>query len=169
MKKKKRNTLKNGLHGCLYLETPGLIKIYYYNWYGWYVSIKQFICEKPSCQVQFSCSVVSDSLRHQGLQHARLSCLSPTPEACSKHVPRVCDVIQQSHPLSSPSPSAFNHAQHHHLFQWVSSASGGQSIGLSASESVLPMNTQDGSPLGWTGWIFLRYKGLSRVFSNTTV
>ena len=68
----------------------------------------------------------------------------------------------------SPSPPAFNLSQHQGLFQWVSSASGGQSIGISASASVFPMNIQDWSPLGLTGWISLQSKGLSRVFSNTT-
>ena len=73
--------------------------------------------------------------------------------------------------LSSPSPSVLNLSQHQGLFQWVSSSptSGGQSIGVSASTSVLPMNTQDSSPLGWAGWISLQSKGLSRVFSQTTV
>ena len=64
----------------------------------------------------------------------------------------VSDAIQPSHPLSSPCP-AFNLSQHQGLFQRVSSASGGQSNGVSASTSLLPMNTQDWSPLGWTGWI----------------
>ena len=82
----------------------------------------------------------------------------------------VSDAIQPSHPLLAPSPSAFNLSQHQGLFQWVStSPSGGQSIGVSASTSVLPMNIQDWFPLGWTGWISLQCKGLSRVFSNTTV
>ena len=72
------------------------------------------------------------------------------------------------HPLSSPSPLDFNLSQHQGLFQWVGS-SGGQSIGVSASASGLPVNIQDWSPLGWTGWSSLQSKGLSRVFSNTTV
>ena len=71
--------------------------------------------------------------------------------------------------LLSPSPPAPNPSQHQGLFQWVNSAWGGQSIGVSASASILPMNTQDWSPLGWTGWISLQSKGLSRVFSNTIV
>ena len=87
-------------------------------------------------------------------------------ESTQTHVHRVNDAIQPSHPLSSPSPPALNLPQ-----QRVSQffASGGQRIGVSASTSVLPMNTQDWSPLGWTGWISLQSKGLSRVFSNTTV
>ena len=91
-------------------------------------------------------------------------------EVTQTHIHRVSDAIQPSHPLSSPSPPApqslpasesFPMSQ---LFAW-----GDQSIGVSASASVLPMNTQDWSPLGWTGWISLQSKGLSRVFSNTTV
>ena len=90
-------------------------------------------------------------------------------EFTQTHVHWVSDAIQPSHPLSSPS-HAPNPSQHQGLFQWVNSfAWGGQSIGVSASASVLPMNIQDWSPLGWTGWISLQSKGLSRVFSNTTV
>ena len=91
-------------------------------------------------------------------------------EFTQTHVHRVGDAIQPSHPLSSPSPHAFKSYpasesfQISQLFAW-----GGQSIGVSASTSVLPINTQDWSPLGWTGWISLQSKGLSRVFSNTTV
>ena len=82
----------------------------------------------------------------------------------------VSDAIQPSHPLLSPSPPAFNLSQHQESFQMSPFfASGGQSIGVSALASVLPMNIQDWSPLGWTGWISLKSRGLSRVFSNTTV
>ena len=92
------------------------------------------------------------------------------PEFTQTHIPRVGDAIQPSHPLLSPSPPASNPSQHQGLFQWVNSfTAGGQSIGVSALASVLPMNTQDWSPLGWTGWISLQCKGLSRVFSNNTV
>ena len=91
------------------------------------------------------------------------------PESTQTHVNWVADAIQSSHPVvpfssfpqSFPASGSFQMSQ---LF-----ASGGQSIGVSASASVLPMNTQDWSPLGWTGWISLQSKGLSRVFSNTTV
>ena len=91
------------------------------------------------------------------------------PEFTQTHIHRVSDAIQTSHPVipfssclqSFPASGSFPMSQ---LF-----ASGGQSIGVSASASVLPMNTQDWSPLGWTGWISLHSKGLSRVFSNTTV
>ena len=91
------------------------------------------------------------------------------PESTQTHVHWVSDAIQTSYPLVSPSPStqsfpasgSFPMSQ---LFEW-----GGQSIGVSASTSVLPMNTQDWSPLGWTVWISLQSKGFSGVFSNTTV
>ena len=91
------------------------------------------------------------------------------PEFTQTHVHRVSDAIQPSHPLSSPSPPALSLSKPQGLFQWVNSASGGQRIGVSASASVLSMNTQDWSPLEWTGWISLQAKGLSGVFSNTTV
>ena len=87
-------------------------------------------------------------------------------EPAQTHDYWVSDAIQPSHPLSSPSPPAFSLSQHQHLFQWVSSSH--QSIGVSASTSVLPVNIQDWFILGWTGWISLQSKGLSRVFSNTT-
>ena len=118
---------------------------------------------------QFSCSVMSDSLQPHGLQHARLPCPSPTPRAYSNSCPsrRCC------HPTISSSVTPFSS----HLQSFSASgsfpmsqflASGGQSIGISASASFLPKNTQDWSPLGWTGCISLQSKGLSRVFSNTT-
>ena len=120
--------------------------------------------------VQFSCSVVSDSLQLHELQHARPPCPWPTPRVYSNACPssRWCHPAISSSavpffscPQSLPSSGSFPMSQ---LF-----ASGGQSIGVSASASVLPVNTQDWSPLGWTGWISLRSKGLSRVFPNTTV
>ena len=114
----------------------------------------------------------------QLLSHVRLHDLSTPgfpvlhhlPEFAQTHVHWLSDAIQPSHPLSSPSTLAFNLSQHLGLFP-VSPfyTIGGQSIGVSASTSVLPMNTQDWSPLGWTGTICLQSKGLSRVFSNTTV
>ena len=92
------------------------------------------------------------------------------PESTQTHVHWVGDAIQPSHPLSFPSPPAFNLSQHQGFFQMSQLfASGGQSIGVSASTSVFPMNTQDWSPLGWTGYISLQSKGLSRVFSNTII
>ena len=93
-------------------------------------------------------------------------------EFTQTHVHWVGDAIQPSHPLSSPSPPAFNLSQHQGLFKWGISftlATGGQSIRVSASASILPMNTQDWSPLGWTSWVSLQSKGIWRVFYNTTV
>ena len=119
---------------------------------------------------QFSCSVVSDSLRPHESQHARSPCLSPTPGVHSNSCPsnRWCHpaisssvVPFSSCPPSLPASESFPVSQ---LFAW-----GDQSTGVSASASVLPMNTQDWSLLGWNCWIFLQSKGLSRVFSNTTV
>ena len=120
--------------------------------------------------VQSSRSVVSDSLWPHGVQHTRPPCPSPTPGACSNSCPlsRWCHptisssvVSFSSCPQSFPALGSFQMSQ---LF-----ASGGQRSGASASASVLPMNTQDWFPLGWTGWISLQSTGLSRVFSNTTV
>ena len=99
------------------------------------------------------------------LQHSRLPC--PSPELTQTHVYWVSDAIQPSHPLSSLSPAfkSFPISGSFPMSQFF--ASGGQSIGASAS--VLPMSVQDWSPLGLTGWISLQSKGLSRVFSNNTV
>ena len=92
------------------------------------------------------------------------------PESTQTHVHRVGDAIQPSHPLLSPSPPVPNPSQHQGLSQWINSLHEvAKVLGVSASASVLPMNTQDWSPLGWTGWISLQPKGLSRVFSNTIV
>ena len=120
--------------------------------------------------VQFSCSVVSDSLRPHESQHARPPCPSSTPgvhsDSCTSswwsHPTILSSVIPFSSYLQScPASGSFSMSQ---LF-----ALGGQSTGASASASVLPMNTQDWSLLEWTGWIYLKSKGLSRVFSNTSV
>ena len=91
------------------------------------------------------------------------------PELAETHVHWISHAIQPSYSLSSPSLPFFNLSQHQGLIQSQLFAWGGQSIGVSASASVLPMNIQDSFPLGWTGWISLQSKGLSRVFSNTTV
>ena len=120
--------------------------------------------------VQFGGSVMSDSLWPHGLQHNSLPCPSPTPKACSNS----CPLSQGCHPTISsfvvaffsclqtfPAPGSFPMSQFFAL--------GGQSIRVSASASDLPMNIQAWFPLGLTGWISLRSKGLSRVFSNTTV
>ena len=86
-----------------------------------------------------------------------------------RHVHQVSDVIQPSHRLLSPSPPTFNLSQHESLFKWVSSLyQVATSIGVSASASVFPMTIQHWFSLGWTGWISLLSKGLSRAFSNTT-
>ena len=91
------------------------------------------------------------------------------PELFQTHVHRIGDPIQPSHPLSSPFPPAFNPSQNQSFPMSQFFTSCGQSIGASASASVLPMNIQDSFPLGLTGLISLQSKGLSRVFSNTTV
>ena len=91
------------------------------------------------------------------------------PEFTQTHVHRVGDAIQPSHPLSSPSPPAFNLSQQQFFPRSQFFAWGGQSIGVSARASILSMNTQGWSPSGWTGWISLQSKRLSRVFSSTTV
>ena len=130
---------------------------------------KDFI-EHMGLSGQFSHSVVSNSLWPQGLQHARFPCPSSTPGACWNS----CPLSQWCHPtiLSSVfhlssclqlSPVSESFLMHQFF------TSGDQSIGVSASASLLPMNTRDWSPLGWTGWISLQSKGLSRVFSSTTV
>ena len=91
-------------------------------------------------------------------------------ELTQTHAHQVGDAIQPSHSLSSPSPPAFNLSQHQGLFKWVSSSHQvAKSTGASALASLFPMNIQDWSPLEWTGWISLQSKGLSRVFSNTTI
>ena len=116
--------------------------------------------------IQFSRSVVSDFLRPHESKHTRPPCPSPTPGV---H-PNPSPLSQWCHPTISSSVVPFSSCpqsgsfQMSHLF-----ASGGQRSGVSASASVLPMNTQDWSPLGWTSWISLQSKGLSRVFSSTTI
>ena len=120
--------------------------------------------------VQFSRSVVSDSLQPHGLQHPRLPYPSPTLGACSKSCPssRWChSTISSSVVPFSSSLQSFPASGSLQMSQFF--ASSFLSIEVSASPSVLPMNTQDWSTLGWTGWIFLQFKGLSRVFCNTTV
>ena len=126
--------------------------------------------------VQISLSVLSDSPRTQflenssRLQHTRPPCPSPTPGACSNS----CPSNWWCHPAISSSVIPFSS----YLQSFPASGSfpvsqfftsGGQTIGVSASASVIPMNIQDWFPVGWTGWISLQSQGLSRVFSNTTV
>ena len=140
------------------------MSIYSYNSFDMQLSCWVF------SSVQFSRSVMSNFLWPHELQHARPPCPSPTPGVHPNPSPlsRWCRpsisssvVPFSSCPQSFPASGSVPMSQ---LFE-----SGGQSIGVSASTSVLPKNTQDWSPLGWTGWISLQFKGLSRVFSNTTV
>ena len=127
---------------------------------------------KPSeyCSVQFSHSVMSDSLQPHESQHARPPYPSPTPEVYPNSCPSSwwcypaisSSVVHfSSCPQSFPASRCFPMSQ---LFTW-----GSQNTGVSTSTSVLPMKTQDWSPLGWTCWISLKSKGVSRVFFNTTV
>ena len=125
---------------------------------SWYIHAMKY-------SVQFSHSVVSDSLRPHESQCARPPCPSPTPGVYSNSCPssRWCHpaisssvVPFSSCPQSLPASGSLPMSQ---LFPW-----GGQSIGVSASASVLPMNTQDWSPLGWTGWISLHYSGIKRTY-----
>ena len=135
-----------------------------------FISFPSFLSLSGGVKIQFSLSVVSDSLWPHGPQDSRPHCPSLTPGVYSNS----CPLSQWCHPtISSPVIPFSSHLQSFpasgsfqmsHLF-----ASCGQSIGVSASTSVLPMNIQDWCPLGWTGWISLQSKGLSRVFSNTTV
>ena len=120
--------------------------------------------------VQFTCSVMSDSLEPQGLQHARFPCPSPTPWAYSNSCPlsRWCyPTISSSFIPFSSCLQSFPTSGSFQMSQFFTS--GGLSIRVSASASVLPMNIQDWFLLGWTGFISLQSKGFSRVFSNTTV
>ena len=121
----------------------------------------QFSSVPQSCPTlcdPMNCSTPGLSVHHQ------------LPEFTQTHVHRVRDAIQPSHPLSSPFPPAPNPSQHQSLFQWVNSSHAlAKVLEFSALASFLPKNTQDWSPLEWTGWISLQSMGLSRVFSNTTV
>ena len=120
----------------------------------------QFSSVTQSCPTlcdPMNCSTLGLPVHHQLL------------ESNQTHVHRVSDAIQPSHPLSSPSPPALNLSQHQGLLKWVSSSHQVAKVLEFQSTSVPPMNTQDWSPLGWTGWISLKSRGLSRVFSNTTV
>ena len=136
-------------------------------WHVWY----KFMSFNPHIQLsQFSHSVVSKSLQFHGLQHSRLSCPSPTPWACWNSCPSswwchpntLFSVIPFSSCFQSfPTSGYFPTCQFFASCSW--------SIGVSASASVLPMSIQDWFPLGLTDWISLQSKGLSRVFSNTTV
>ena len=136
--------------------------------YLWLIYVDVWL--KPTQSVQFSsvaqlCPTLCSPMNRStpGLPiHPQL------PEFTQTHIHWVSDAIQPSHPLSSPSPPAPNPSQHQGLFQWVSSSyQMAKVFGVSASASVLPMNTQDWSPLGWTGWISLQSKGHSQEASPT--
>ena len=136
--------------GCWFISEVSTVKIYHSK--------------------QFSHSVLSDSLRPPGLQQARLPCPSPPPGAYSKSYP----LSQWCHPITSSSVipffsrlQSFPASGSFQMSQFFTS--GGKIIGVSASVSVLPINIQDWFTLEWTGWISLQSKGLSRVFSSTTV
>ena len=134
------------------------------------VILSIYIPTNSVSSIQFSCLVVSDSLWPHEPQHTRPPCPSPT----ARVYPNSCPLSRCSHSTISSSvvpfsscPQSFPASESFQMSQLFTSV--GQSIGVSASTSVLPMNTQDWSPLGWTGWISVQSKGLSRVFSNTTV
>ena len=160
-------TICSWLYWCIYFQVRGAAS-------GWYfhlkVTIIAFFFFEELSSVQFSRSVVSDSLRPHEAQLTRPPCPSPTPRV---H-PNPCLSSQWCHPTISSSVVPFSSCPQYFpasgSFQMSQLfASGGQSIGVSASTSIFLMNTQDWSPLGWTGWISLQSKGLLRVFSSTTV
>ena len=134
------------------------------------ITVIEFQIWKHFSSVQFSRSVLHDSVRPHGLHHTRPPCPLLNPRVYSNS----CPLSRWCHPTTSSSVVPFSS----HLQSFPASGtfpmsqfftSGGLSIEVSASASVLPMNIQDWFPLGWTGWISLQSKGLSRVFSNTTV
>ena len=162
---KKRSTLWNYKGRCHILNNSYHLPIVIFS-----IILSNFVAHIFYYSVQFSRSVMSNSLWPHEPQHARPPCPSLTPRV----YPNLCPSGQWCHqaisssvipfsscPKSLPASGSFPMSQ---LFTW-----GGPSIGVSASASVLLMNTQDWSPLGWTSWISLQSKGLSRVFSNTTV
>ena len=137
-------------------------------WWKWHFTSVVFPSSVTS--VQFSLSVMSDSLRPHGLQDTRLPCSSPTPRACSN----TCLSSWWCYPTFSSSVVPFfsclqSFPESGSFLMSQLFSSGGQSIGVSGSASVLPINIQDWFPLGLTGLISLQCKGLSRVFSSTTV
>ena len=146
------------------LRQPPICSLYLFthtqaNFKGYVILVESMF------SVQFSRSVVSDSLRPHGLQHARPPCPSPTPgvypNSCPLAMPSSHLILFSSCLQSFLASGSFQISQFFAL--------NGQSIGVPASTSVLPMNTQDCSPLEWTGWISLQSKGLSRIFSSNTV
>ena len=144
--------------------------LFYFALWNYFMVVWNHMLKAYMYSVQFCHSVMSDSLWSHGLQHARLPCPSLTPRAYSN----ACPLHRWCHPTISSSVvpfysclQSFPGSGSFPMTQFFTS--GGQSTGVSASTSVLPMNTQDWFPLGWTGWISLQSKGLSRVFSNTIV
>ena len=124
-------------------------------------------CGSSCCSIAQSCPTLCDPM---DCSTPGLPVLHHVSEFTQTHVHWVGDAIQPPHPLSSPSPPALNLSQHQGLFKWVrSSHQVAKLIGVSASASVLPLNTQDWFRLGLTGLISLQTKGFSRVFSSTTV
>ena len=148
------------------IEKYWLAKKYYLNiakFFRIWLKLSASLKLMPFSSVTQSCPTLCD-------QHSRLPCPSPTPRACSNS----CPLSRWCHPIISSSVIPFSSCLQSFpvsgsflVSQFF--ASGGQSIGASASASVLPMNIQDWFPVGWTGWISLLFKGLSRVLSNTTV
>ena len=162
------------ISNCIYLLGIlwNLMELIQSTWYTAYRTNARFLFYNVLLHnidsVQFSHSAVSNSLWPHGLQHARPPCPSPIPWVYSNSSP----LSQWCHPTISSSvvpfsscPQFFPASGSFQMSQYF--ASGGQSIGVSASTSVLPMNTQNWSPLGWTGWISLQSMGLS-IVSNTT-
>ena len=133
---------------------------------AFFTELKQKKCTKCMETVQFSCSVISNSLPPHGLQHARLLCPSPTSGACSNLCASSwwCYPTISSSAISSSCLQSFPASGSFPMSQFFTS--GGQSIGASASASVLPMNAQDWFPLGLTGWISLQSKGLSSLLQH---
>ena len=153
------------LHCCWFLEFP-LDSLLMFPLLCYFTHLFSHIASVQFSSVAQSCPTLWDPMNYStpGIPvHHQL------PEFTQTHAHRVGDAIQPSHPVvpfsscpqSLPASGSFPMSQ---LFAW-----GDQSIGVSALASVLPMNTQDWSPLGWTGWVSLQFKGLSWVFSNTTV
>ena len=156
----------------MYTHMPVFVPVWLYP----FIPVLWYICHAINfyiyyiSSVQFSHSVVSNSLPPHESQHTWPSCPSPTPGV----YPNSCALSQWCHPTISSSvvpfsscPQSLSASGSFPMSQLFTS--GGQSTGVSVSALVLPMNTQDWSPLGWTGWISLLSKGLSRVFFNTTV
>ena len=172
-----RQTIINSNVNVVTLQTGGFFVVVTLSWKWWWVfsycvriEIEIKIIIRWFHSVQFSRSVMYESLRPHKSQYARPACPSPTPKVHSNsclssrwgHPAILSSVIPFSYcPQSLPASESFQMSQ---LFAW-----GDQSTGVSASASVLPMNTQDWSPLEWTGWISLQSKGLSSVFSNTAI